>query len=156
MLNLEFNKGENNMGTLNTDHLLQCIKTLESSIERLKAAKPDSLDYEIFRNATVKGFELTLETSGKLLRKALKAFISTPRTVDELTYKDLFRHASKHGLLESAAVERWFLYRDNRNDTAHDYGISFAKTTLKLLPDFLKDAKDLQKILQTKLGASHA
>lgn len=137
---------------MNTDHLAQCIKTLGSSLDRLNAATPDSIDYEVFRNATVKGFELTLEISGKLLRKALKTYIGNPRAVDELAYKDLFRHAAKHGLLEPAVVERWFLYRDNRNDTAHDYGIAFANTTLNLLPQFIKDAQALQQILQKKLG----
>ena len=40
-------------------------------------------------------------------------------------------------------VERWLSYRDNRNDTAHDYGEEFAETTLKLLPAFVEDAKAL-------------
>jgi len=140
------------MGKLNTDHLLQCIKTLASSLERLKAANPDSIDYEIFRNATIKGFELTLETSGKLLRKALKIYIGNPRLADELTYKEVFRHAAKHGLLEAAVVERWFSYRDNRNDTAHDYGVAFANTTVNLLPQFIKDAQALQQVLEQKLS----
>jgi hypothetical protein len=140
------------MGALNTDHLLQCIKTLESSLKLLGAADQDSVEYEVFRNATVKGFELTLETSGKLLRKALKTYIANPRAVDELVYKDLFRHAAKHGLLEPTVVERWFLYRDNRNDTAHDYGIGFANTTLALLPQFIKDAQALQQALERKLA----
>lgn len=138
------------MTKLNTDHLEQCIRTLESSLERLNKAEPDSIDYEVFRNAMVKGFELTLETAGKLLRKVLKTYIGNPRTVDELTYKDLFRHAAKHGLLDTQAVQRWFAYRDNRNDTAHDYGIAFTKTTLALLPTFLVDAKELQQILKQK------
>ncbi|MEN8219100.1 MAG: hypothetical protein ABFS56_22570 [Pseudomonadota bacterium] len=30
--------------------------------------------------------------------------------------------------------ERWFEYRDNRNNTAHDYGEHFAESTLKLFP----------------------
>ncbi len=85
-----------NRVTLNTHYLLQCIKTLESSLERLNTAEPNSIDYEVFRNATIKGFELTLETAGKLLRKTLKIYIGNPRTTDELTYKDLFRHATKH------------------------------------------------------------
>jgi hypothetical protein len=137
------------MNNLNTDHLEQCIKTLEISLQRLNQVKPESIDYEVFRNATVKGFELTLETAGKLLRKVLKTYMGNPRTVDELNYKDIFRHATKHGLLDSRAVERWFLYRDNRNDTAHDHGIAFAKTTLTLLPAFLEDAKALQQTLNT-------
>lgn len=140
------------MDRLNTDHLAQCIKTLELSLERLQGVKSDSLDYEVFRNATVKGFELTLDTSGKLLRKALKTYIANPRMVDELTFKDLFRHAVKHGLLAREAIEHWFAYRNNRNDTAHDYGIAFAKTTLKLLPEFLKDAKALEHTLKKKCG----
>jgi hypothetical protein len=135
------------MEKLNTEHLLQCIKTLECSLERLNAAEPNSIDYEVFRNATVKGFELTLETAGKLLRKVLKAYTGNPRAIDELTYKDVFRSAAKHGLLDTKAVERWFAYRDNRNDTAHDYGIAFVKTTLKLLPAFLDDAKALRQAL---------
>lgn len=144
------------MVALNTDHLSQCIKTLEYSLERLTASKAGTIDGEVFRNAVIRGFELTLETSGKLLRKTLKNYIATPRLVDELTYKDLFRTAVKHGLLEPSAAERWFAYRDNRNDTAHDYGIAFTKTTLKLLPQFLIDAKALELLLKNKLGVPNA
>lgn len=141
------------MRIINTDHLVQCIKTLELSLDHLQSVKSEGAEYEVFRNAVVKGFELTLETSAKLMRKVLKTYAANPRTIDELNYKDLFRHAVKHGLLEASAVERWFIYRDNRNDTAHDYGIAFAKTTLKLLPNFLVDAKSLEKILKQKLGS---
>lgn len=142
--------------TLNVDHLAQCIKTLEFSLAHLNAADKKTIEYEVFRNATIKGFELTLETSGKLLRKVLKSYTGSPRQIDELTYKDLFRHATKHGIMTTDAAERWHHYRDNRNDTAHDYGISFANTTLKLLPQFIGDAKSLLAILQNKLGKSDA
>lgn len=131
------------MALLNTDHLETCIKTLESSLMRLQSAQPDSIDYEIFRNATIKGFELTLETSEKLLRKALKTYSGDPKAIDQLTYKDIFRHAVKHDLLTPEDAKHWFAYRDNRNDTAHDYGIEFANSTVRLLPDFINDAKKL-------------
>ena len=45
-------------------------------------------------------------------------------------------------------VERWFRYRDNRNDTAHNYGEDFAEATLKLLPAFLADAKALADMIE--------
>ncbi len=45
------------------------------------------------------------------------------------------------------ACERWFAYRDNRNDTAHDDGEQFAETTLKLLPSFIDDARHLARII---------
>ena len=137
---------------LNTDHFARCIKTLESSLTLLNNAEPESIDYEIFRNAVVKGFELTLETGGKLLRKALKAFTGNPREVDNLTYKDVLRHGAKHGLLDTDTVERWFIYRDNRNSTAHDYGVGFAEDTLKLLPGFVADARALEATLRERLG----
>ncbi len=142
--------------SLNTDHLDRCIKTLETSLCRLNASSQDSIDYDVFRNAVVKGFELTLETSGKLLKKALKPYFGSSRAVDALNYKDVFRHANKHTLLNEDAVHRWFLYRDNRNDTAHDYGVHFAETTLKLLPAFLSDANALKDVLDEQFSKTKA
>lgn len=138
--------------SLHTEHLARCIQTLETSLVLLHKSPTGSIDYEIYRNAAVKGFELTLETSGKLLRKAIKSYTGNPRAVDELTYKDVLRHAAKHGLLEAAAVERWFAYRDNRNSTAHDYGEGFAEETLGLMPDFIKDARQIETVLRKKFG----
>lgn len=140
---------------LNTDHLLRCIHTLESSLELLNTAELDSVHYEVFRNAVVKGFELVLETSGKLLRKALKAYGGSSKTVDELVYKDVFRQAGKYGLLSGPEIERWFVYRDNRNNTAHDYGEGFAHETLVLMPSFLIDAYSLEKKLRLKFESEN-
>ncbi len=134
--------------TLNTTVLYRCIETLRESFVFLKKQEPSSIEYEIFRNATVKGYELTLEMSGKLLKKALKPYFSSPREVDALVFKDLLRHAGKHGLLHADEVSRWFIYRDNRNNTAHDYGIGFAEETLTLLPGFIEDASHLEERLR--------
>ena len=129
---------------LNTEHLDRCIQTLEGAVEKLNSSIEGSIEYDIFRNASIKGFELTLETSGKLLKKALKPYFATPRAVDQLVFKEIFRNASKHGLLTLDETERWFIYRDNRNTTAHDYGKEFVEKTLKLLPQFIQDAKTLK------------
>ncbi len=133
--------------TLNTDHLKRCIETLRQSISLLMQQKPDTLEYEIFRNATIKGYELTLETAGTLLKKALKPYFANPKDVDQLVFKDIFRHGAKHGLLTIEETKRWFIYRDNRNNTAHDYGVGFAEETLKLLPKFVEDAQRLKESL---------
>ena len=74
------------------------------------------------------------------MRKRLSPYFASNRQADRLVFKDLFRHAAKHGLIDSDAVERWLRYRDNRNQTAHDYGSGFAEATLKLLPGFIADA----------------
>jgi len=38
-------------------------------------------------------------------------------------------------------------YRDNRNNTAHDYGVNFAEETLTLLPQFIADASALAEAI---------
>lgn len=136
---------------LNTDHLSRCIQTLEASLVMLQKTAPENPEYEIFRNAVVKGYELALETAGKLMRKALKLYGSSSRAVDELVFKDVLRLGAKHGLLsDESAVERWFSYRDNRNNTAHDYGIGFAYDTLALMPGFIIDVRALEIILKDR------
>ena len=39
-------------------------------------------------------------------------------------------------------------YRDNRNNTAHDYGRAFAEETLALVDDFLQDVKNLKAVIE--------
>ena len=77
----------------------------------------------------------------------MRPYFSTNRQADRLTFKDAFRHAAKHDLVSVTACERWLAYRGNRNDTAHDYGEGFAETTLKLLPDFIIDAREMAKVI---------
>ena len=127
--------------SIQTTHLERSLQTLEASLKALTKAPPDSIDFEIYRNAVIKGFELTLEVSGNLLRKALKIYGYSAKEIDTWPYKEVFRHATKHGLLSNDLVERWFKYRDNRNNTSHDYGIAFAEETLTLLPHFLADVQ---------------
>ncbi len=102
----------------------------------------------MYRNSLVKSFEMTIEQSGKLLRKRLAPFFSSQRELDKVPFKDLFRHALKAELLEIDEVERWYQYRDNRNSTAHDYGQQFAEETLQLIDSFLDDAKRLKTVIE--------
>jgi len=133
--------------SLNTDHLQRCIQTLQSSVTLYREAAAGSVEQEVFRNAIVKGYELVQETSFKLIRKALRDFGHNARQLDATTVKELLRLAAVHGLLTLDAVERWFEYRDNRNNTAHDYGEGFAKETLVLLPAFIADVGILEETL---------
>lgn len=139
---------------LNVDHLARTSDTLEQALLALqRTSTTDAVMYDLYRNAAIKSFELSLETTGKLLRKALKQFTGNPRSVDALVFNDVLRHAGKHGLLDQSAVERWLDYRANRNNTAHDYGESFANETLALLPAYLTDCRDLAKKLQEVFDA---
>ncbi|MEI6064433.1 MAG: HI0074 family nucleotidyltransferase substrate-binding subunit [Pseudanabaena sp. ELA748] len=128
---------------INLDYLNRCIATLENAYRHLQDADPNDILYDIYRAACVKEFELVLEQSGKLLKKRISVYFASNKVVDKLSFKEIFRQAVMHTLIDIDTVERWLAYRDNRNNTAHDYGEEFAETTLKLLPQFIIDAKAL-------------
>ena len=138
------------MTKLNTDYFARCIAALEQAYDGLNQQPDDSLLYDIYRAACVKEFEIILEQTGKLLKKCLKPYFASNKQVDQLVFKEIFRHAAKHGLISLEEVERWLAYRDNRNDTAHDYGASFADETLVLLPQFIVDARRLNEVIDNQ------
>ena len=135
------------MSEISTEYLQKCIATLEKSYEMLIQAQEGTIDYELYRNSLVKGFEMTLEQSGKLLKKKIAPYFATKKALDMLTFKEIFRQAHKFSLITEDEVKRWMQYRDNRNNTAHDYGQAFAEETLSLVKDFLVDVKELQKVI---------
>jgi nucleotidyltransferase substrate binding protein (TIGR01987 family) len=140
---------------LNVEHLLRTADTLEQALIAIDnhGSRNDVL-FDLYRNAVIKSFELSLEMAGKLLRKALKAYGGSPREIDKLVFNDVLRHASKHSLFDAPSVERWLSYRANRNNTAHDYGEGFANETLTLLPQYLQDVRQLAPILQAVFDAA--
>lgn len=127
----------------NTLFFERCIQTLERAHILVRQSEAESIDYDMYRSACVKEFEIILEQAGKLLRKCLKDYSHSPKAVDRLIFKEVFRQAATHGLLTLEQCERWLVYRDNRNNTAHDYGKKFAEITLELLPGFINDAQAL-------------
>ena len=134
---------------IDTAFLRRRIQSLELALGEIgKHQEENDFLYDVFRAACVKEFELVLDQSGKLLRKRLAAFFASNRQADRLVFKDLFRHAAKHGLMNPDAVGRWLQYRDNRNDTARNDGEDFADATLKLLPEFVVDAKALADTIE--------
>ncbi len=140
---------------LNVEHLLRTANTLEQALLAIEHhGQRDDVLFDLYRNAAIKSFELSLETAGKLLRKALKAYVGSPREVDKWIFNDVLRHAGKHSLLDTPAVERWLAYRANRNNTAHDYGEGFANETLKLLPQYLQDVRQLAPAIQAVFDAT--
>lgn len=128
---------------LSTEYVNRCITTLESALNGLADHQPGETAYDIYRAACVKQFELILEQSGKLLRKRISARSDSNRAAAELTFKEVFRTAAQHGVIEADACERWLQYRDSRNDTAHDYEEGLAEAAVRQLPQFVLDAKAL-------------
>jgi nucleotidyltransferase substrate binding protein (TIGR01987 family) len=137
---------------LDFEPLHRCVQTLERSLTGLAGAKEKSLDYEVYRNSVVKSFEMALEMCGRSLKRALKEYVGDPKQIDNLTFKNVIREAAKVGLITDATP--WFTYRDSRNTTVHDYGEDFAETVLKLVKQFVIDARTLHETLVSRHGHS--
>ena len=134
--------------SIDTTFLRSRIVALEVSLEGIGRHRDDDIAYDMYRGACVKEFELVLEQSGKLLRKRLAAWFASNRQADRLHFKDLFRHAARHGLIDCDAAERWIRYRDNRSSSTFDHGEGFTEGTLGLLPGFIDDAKALAAVIE--------
>lgn len=132
---------------LDTTYLIRCIDALDKAYSNLQKYSQDELEYDIFRSAVIKEFEIIMEQSGKLLKKVLKPYFHSSKAADKLYFKDIFREAGLHGLLDVEQVERWLHYRDNRNNTAHDYGEGLANETLAVMEQFIADARNLTKVI---------
>jgi nucleotidyltransferase substrate binding protein (TIGR01987 family) len=120
---------------------------LQRAYNLLSKYDKEEIEYEIYRSAVIKEFEIILEQSGKLLKKVLKPYLHTNRAVDKLMFKDIFRQAGLHDLLSVDEVGRWLEYRDNRNSTSHDYGEFLANETLVIIEKFIVDVKRLIEVI---------
>ena len=135
------------MVNINTEFLDLCIDRLERATVDIRAFEPGEYMYDVFRSFCVKEYELIEEQAGHLLRKRLRPFFASNQEVNRLAYKDVFRHAARHGLISTNGSVRWFHYRDHRNNTAHRYGRGFAENTLPMLPRFIEDARTLSRVI---------
>ena len=133
---------------INTDYLDRCIATLERAFDLLQDYRPGEIEYDLYRSACVKEFELIEEQCGSLLQKRLREYFASNREVDELHFKDIFRHAVKHALITSDQCERWLRYRDCRNNSAHRYGEDYAEEVLTALPAFITDAEAISRMIK--------
>ena len=133
---------------IDTAYLERCINTLDKAQDLLKKSEPETIDHDMYRSACIKEYEIILEQCGKLLRKVLKPYFHSSKEADKLVFKDVFRHAVLRDIISSEECERWLQYRDNRNSTAHDYGVNFAEETLGLHPQFISDARSLEAAIK--------
>ena len=139
---------------IDTTYYERCIRTLEKAHTLLLKANPENIDYDIYRSASIKEFEIILEQSGKLLKKVLKPYFHSSKEVDKLYFKDVFRQAVLRSIMSDNTCERWLKYRDSRNSTAHDYGVNFAEETLLFLPQFIADAWELTNAINLQNDAT--
>ncbi len=135
------------MARINTDFLVRSTGGLDRFLKELEKHEPGEFYYDLSRAACVKEFELILDESGSLLRRRLRPYFASAGEANRLVFNDLFRYAARFELIAPDAAERWFDYRDMRNDTAHLYGEELAEATLRTLHRFIQDAEELARII---------
>ena len=118
------------------DRLRACLDTLDDSEDATTLCLAGEVGAEYF--------EVALEQSGKLLRKSLRPWFASNRQADRLTFRNIFRHAAKHGLIDTDAGERWLGYRDAVDSLVdRDNDNRFHAAAVDLLRAFLTDARAL-------------
>ncbi len=109
------------------------VKALERSFK-----EPDDLEV---RDACIQRFEYTYELCIKLIKRYIEQETPTFDNIDQMNYRDLLRVGVEVGLIEH--LEKWFLYREARNQTSHAYDENKAQRVYDLLPDFVQQAEYL-------------
>ncbi len=131
---------------ISISNLEKALITLDESYEILSNNKNDYLT-TVLEDAVIKRFEYTLEISKKIMKKVLKKFYD--KQEEELTVNNIFRFMYGYNYISD--WERWRTYHEKRNITAHEYNLEKSRKLLGLIPDFLRDTKELIKNLKEKL-----
>ena len=103
------------------------------------AARNESVEQEVFRNAIVKGYELCQETILKLLRDILQAHTNSSHRLEQLTIREQLQMAISNNLMTPMEVERWHIYHEKECGIVDEIEIGISDETLILLPQFIQD-----------------
>jgi len=133
MINLDFT------GLVNT------INRLGEVLKRYEREKTD----DVVRDSVIQRFEFTYSIALKTLRKYFieRAFVIDD--VNNLSFNEMIRIASKLNLIKSD-LEKWTQYRTMRNLTSHTYDEEIALKVVGIVPDFYEEIS----FLLTKMKGS--
>lgn len=136
---------------LNLSSLKQAISQLEEALEiydsELTEADPRLKRH--MRAAVIQAFEFTYELSFKMIKRYLELASANPVEVDDMSFNDVIREASKQSLVQAELVV-WREYRRNRGTTSHTYNEQKAQEVLHSVPDFLTESRYLLTQLDKK------
>lgn len=129
---------------IDLSNLQLAINQLQKSLDYCgsELAQKDAGIHEQFNTAAIQTFEYTYELSWKILKRYLAQTAATPSELDEISFPNLIRFGAKKGMLLSG-WEKWKIFRDMRNITAHTYDLHKAQEVLAILPEFLQEARYL-------------
>ena len=104
---------------INIDALERANGRLGRFIALYVAVGNDRPEYDAFLAAVIKGFEFAYGQAINAIRRYVADYVLSPGQVGQMLLPDIIRMAAKNGLI--GPPERWFDFRDWRNETAHEY-----------------------------------
>ena len=104
---------------INIDALERANGRLGRFIALYVAVGNDRPEYDAFLAAVIKGFEFAYGQAINAIRRYVADYVLSPGQVGQMPLPDITRMAAKNGLI--GPPERWFDFRDWRNETAHEY-----------------------------------
>lgn len=133
------------MEQLDLTSLEHAVATFDEIIERYSVEFNDTA----IRDALIQRFEYTYSLSVKMLMRYLKIIL--PEQEDISTFNETIRNSNRAGLLLSN-LEKWSVYRQNRNLSSHTYNEKIANDVANIAKDF----QDEVHYLLEKLKANNA
>ena len=133
------------MTNLDFTALENTINRLGEALKRYEREKTD----DVVRDAVIQRFEFTYSIALKTLRKYFieRAFVIDD--VNNLSFNEMIRIASKLNLIKSD-LEKWTQYSTMRNLTSHTYDEEIALKVVGIVPDFYEEIS----FLLTKMKGS--
>lgn len=133
------------MTNLDFTALENTINRLGEVLKRYEREKTD----DVVRDSVIQRFEFTYSIALKTLRKYFieRAFVIDD--VNNLSFNEMIRIASKLNLIKSD-LEKWTQYRTMRNLISHTYDEEIALKVVGIVPDFYEEIS----FLLTKMKGS--
>ena len=128
-------------------------RSLELALDTIGKQKEADADlYDICRAACVKEFELVFGTERQTAAKTYCGILFQQPAGRSSGFQRSIPVCRQARADRTGSSQRWLYYRDNRTDTAYNYGEDFAEATLRLLPAFVADAKALADMIEEVNG----
>ena len=129
-------------------------KAVESLEKTIRVADDDAFmsrleedQKQAVKAGVILNFEFTYELCWKFMKRWLEMNLGSAH-VTGVTRRQLFRLSAEHQLVGD--VDRWMVYHDARNETAHTYDESTAEDVFETANEFLDDAQKLLQALEAR------
>lgn len=129
----------------NLEPLAHALAALQEVL-KIPTSSRDLSEQRVFRDSTIKRFELAYEMSWKTMKRALEYIQGD--VLDDVGRRDLFRLADEANLIDNPLI--WANYHEARNLSSHIYEEVIADRVLDVIEPFVKDAEKLLKALKAR------